>query len=85
MDELDDLKRRVIFKKLGIIYPEVKQMDESPIRELDNLNMRVNRIEKILDLILDDDHIYKAIGFNASEELKRLKSDLRRDLWGEEV
>ena len=53
--------------------------------ELDDLKRRVNRIEKILDLILDDDHIYKSIGFNASEGLKRLKSDLRRDLWGEEV
>lgn len=53
--------------------------------ELDDIKRRVIRIEKILDLILDDDHIYKAIGFNASEGLKRLKSDLRRDLWGEEV
>ena len=52
--------------------------------ELDNLKRRVIRIEKILDLILDDDHIFKSIGFNASEELKRLTRDLRGDLWGEE-
>ena len=60
-------------------------MDERTRQELYNLQMRVNRIEKILDLILDDDHIYKSIGFNSSEELKRLTKDLRRYLWGEEV
>lgn len=60
-------------------------MDDITRQELDNLQKRVNRIERILDLILDDDHIFKAIGFNASEELKSLTKDLRRDLWGGEV
>lgn len=57
-------------------------MDDITRQELDNLQKRVNRIEKILDLILDDDHIFKAIGFNSSEELKRHTKDLRGDLWG---
>lgn len=60
-------------------------MDDITRQELDDLKRRVIRIEKILDLILDDDHIYKAIGFNASEALKRLTKDLRLDLWGEEA
>lgn len=59
-------------------------MDERTSRELDDIEDRLIRIERILDIILDDGRIYRAVGLNRAEELKRLKSDLKYDLWGEE-
>ena len=61
-----------------------RRLIERTSREVEDINRRLIRIESILDIILDDGRIYRAVGLNAADELKRLKSDLKSDLYGYE-
>lgn len=49
---------------------------------MEDLNKRIIRIERILNIMLNDERIYKAVGINYGSELRRLGEELGSDLWG---